>query len=291
MKDRTKKGLLDLLLLLAGTLLLAFAVKCIYEPLDMVTGGFSGLAILIKAVTEHMVPGGIPLGVSSLLLNIPVFLWAFWKKGKTFAGKSFAAMILLSLWLSILPAWTLAGDDMVIGCAFGGGIMGFGIGLVLRTRSTTGGTDMLAALLHMKFQQYSIVRIMQVIDAVIVLAGLSLFGLKSGLYAIIAIVITTKVSDLTVEGFKMSKAVYILSEKSEEIAQATMMELDRGMTGLHAKGMYTRQEKCMLLCVVSRKEIVWLKEIVMKTDPKAFLIICDAREVWGEGFQSYSEKM
>ena len=192
MKDRTKKGLLDLLLLLAGTLLLAFAVKCIYEPLDMVTGGFSGLAILIKAVTEHMVPGGIPLGVSSLLLNIPVFLWAFWKKGKTFAGKSFAAMILLSLWLSILPAWNLAGDDMVIGCAFGGGIMGFGIGLVLRTRSTTGGTDMLAALLHMKFQQYSIVRIMQVIDAVIVLAGLSLFGLKSGLYAIIAIVITTK---------------------------------------------------------------------------------------------------
>ena len=81
MKDRTKKGLLDLLLLLAGTLLLAFAVKCIYEPLDMVTGGFSCLAILIKAVTEHMVPGGIPLGVSSLLLNIPVFLWAFWKKG------------------------------------------------------------------------------------------------------------------------------------------------------------------------------------------------------------------
>ena len=180
---------------------------------------------------------------------------------------------------------------MVIGCAFGGGIMGFGIGLVLRTRSTTGGTDMLAALLHMKFQQYSIVRIMQVIDSVILLAGLSLFGLKSGLYAIIAIVITTKVSDLTVEGFKMSKAVYILSEKSEEIAQATMMELDRGMTGLHAKGMYTRQEKCMLLCVVSRKEIVWLKEIAMKTDPKAFLIICDAREVWGEGFQSYSEKM
>ena len=80
----------------------------------------------------------------------------------------------------------------------------------------------------------------------------------------------------------MSKAVYILSEKSEEIAQATMMELDRGMTGLHAKGMYTRQEKCMLLCVVSRKEIVWLKEIAMKTDPKAFLIICDAREVYGE---------
>ena len=86
MKDRTKKGLLDLILLLAGTALMAFAVKCIYEPLDMVTGGFSGLAILIKAVTEHVVPGGIPLGVSSLVLNIPVFLWAFLKKGKTFAG-------------------------------------------------------------------------------------------------------------------------------------------------------------------------------------------------------------
>ena len=290
MKDRTKKGLLDLLLLLAGTLLLAFAVKCIYEPLDMVTGGFSGLAILIKAVTEHMVPGGIPLGVSSLLLNIPVFHVEQRRQHIGSAGSTPGAQHQTDT-KSHDTATKGTTDDMVIGCAFGGGIMGFGIGLVLRTRSTTGGTDMLAALLHMKFQQYSIVRIMQVIDAVIVLAGLSLFGLKSGLYAIIAIVITTKVSDLTVEGFKMSKAVYILSEKSEEIAQATMMELDRGMTGLHAKGMYTRQEKCMLLCVVSRKEIVWLKEIVMKTDPKAFLIICDAREVWGEGFQSYSEKM
>ena len=150
---------------------------------------------------------------------------------------------------------------------------------------------MLAALIHMKLQQYSIVRIMQVIDAVIVVAGLSLFGLKSGLYAIIAIVITTKVSDITMEGFKMSKAVYILSEKTEEIAEAVMRELDRGVTGLQAKGMYTQKEKCMLLCVVSRKEIVWLKEIAMKTDPKAFLIISDTREVWGEGFQSYSEKM
>ena len=120
MKDRTKKGLLDLLLLLAGTLLLAFAVKCIYEPLDMVTGGFSGLAIIIKALTSWFSAGGIPLGVTSFILNVPIFIAAYIKKGKEFVGKSFLAMVLLSVWLVIIPPLDLAENDFVIGTILGG---------------------------------------------------------------------------------------------------------------------------------------------------------------------------
>ena len=285
------RWLQDVFFMVVGTVIIALAVKCVFEPLDMVTGGFSGLAILIKALTAHVVDGGIPLGVTSFVLNVPIFIWAFLKKGKEFAGKSFAAMILLSIWLSVIPAWDLSQQDMVIGCLFGGGLMGLGVGLVLRAHCTTGGTDMLAALLHIRLKQYSLIRIMQVIDALIVIAGLYLFGLKNALYAIFAIFIMMKVSDVTVEGMNMSRAVYIISDKSDEIAQALMTELDRGVTGLNAKGMYTHKERCMLLCVASKKQMVYLKETAMQIDPEAFLIICDAREVWGVGFQSYEDKM
>lgn len=281
----------DIIFMVVGTVIIAVAVKCVFEPLDMVTGGFSGLAIIIKAMTGRVIDGGIPLGVTSFVLNVPIFIWAFLKKGKAFAGKSFVAMILLSVWLSLIPAWDLSQQDLLIGCLFGGGLMGLGVGLVLRAHCTTGGTDMLAALLHIRLKQYSLIQIMQVIDALIVIAGLYLFGLKIALYAIFAIFVTMKVSDITVEGLNMSRAVYIMSDKSEEIAQALMSELDRGVTGLNAKGMYTHKERCMLLCVVSKKQMVYLKETAMQIDPNAFLIISDAREVWGEGFQSFSDKM
>ena len=281
----------DIIIMVVGTALVAFAVKCVLEPLDMVTGGFSGLAIVIKAMTTGLVKGGIPLGVTSFVLNVPIFIWAFWKKGKEFAGKSFVAMILLSIWLAVIPAWDLSQQDLLIGCLFGGGVMGLGVGMVLRAHCTTGGTDMLAALLHLYLKQYSIIQIMQVIDALIVIAGLYLFGLKIALYAIFAIFISMKVSDITVEGLNTSRAVYIMSDRSEEIAQSLLNGLERGVTGLNAKGMYTNKKRCMLLCVISKKQMVELKEIVMEIDPKAFLIISDAREVWGEGFQSYEDKM
>lgn len=292
MKKKIQNGWLqDILFMVVGTVIIALAVKCVFEPLDMVTGGFSGLAILIKEMTSHLVRGGIPLGVTSFVLNVPVFIWAFVKKGKEFAGKSFVAMILLSFWLAVIPAWDLSQQDLLIGCLFGGGLMGFGVGLVLRAHCTTGGTDMLAALLHIRLKQYSLIQIMQVIDALIVIAGLYLFGLKIALYAIFAIFVMMKVSDITVEGLNTSRAVYIMSDRSDEIAQALMSGLDRGVTGLNAKGMYTHKERCMLLCVVSKKQMVYLKETTMAIDPKAFLVISDAREVWGEGFQSYADKM
>ena len=277
-----KKTVQDLLLIIIGSGLTALPVKCIYDPLDMVTGGFSGLSIIIKALTSWIVAGGIPLGVTSFVLNVPIFIAAYIKKGKEFVGKSFLAMVLLSVWLVIIPPIDMAENDFVIGTILGGCLMGLGIGLVLRANCTTGGTDMLAVLIHSKWKQFSVVRLIQIIDALIVV---------SGLYAIFSIAVATKVSDITLEGLDVSRAVYILSDETQKISDVILSEMDRGVTGIQAKGMYTKQEKCMLLCVVSRKQIVWLKETVMEIDPKAFLIICDAREVWGEGFQSYSEKI
>jgi len=163
-----------------------------------------------------------------------------------------------------------------------------GIGLILLAKATTGGTDMVATIIQHYMRHYSIVQIMQVLDALIVLVGLYVFGLYAGMYSIIAILVVTKVSDTVMEGFKFSKAAFIITDKYDIVAKRILEELDRGVTGLYAKGMYSGADKCMLYCVVSQKEIVGVKEIVAEVDPAAFVIVSDAREVLGEGFLEYS---
>ncbi len=278
----------EYLMLIVGTALVAASIQCIYDPISLVTGGFSGLAIVIKSVTEPFFPGGIPLWFTNIALNIPVFLVAFKVKGKRFIGRTLVGAFLLSAWLYVLPAVDLTQGDYVLAAVFGGVTCGTGMGLILLAKATTGGTDMVATIIQHYAKHYSIVQILQVLDALVVLCGLWVFGIHAALYAIVAIFITTKVSDALMEGFKFSKAAFIITDQYELVAKRILGELDRGVTGLKAKGMYSGADKCVLYCVVSQKEIVQVKEIVAETDPNAFVIVSDAREVLGEGFLEYS---
>lgn len=277
------------LLIIVGTAGVAFAVQCMYDPCGLVTGGFSGIAIIIKSLTEHVIPGGVPLWLTNLLLNIPVFIVAYIKMGKRFIGRTLLGTVMLSVWLYILPVIDLTQGDMLLVALFGGVFSGAGMGMVLRANATTGGTDMVAALIQLKIRHYNVAQIMQILDGAIVILGFFVFGLRPSLYAIVAIFVTTKVSDAILEGFKYSKAAYIITDKYEEVAKILMEELDRGATGLKATGMYTGKDRCVLYCVVSKKQIVTLKEIVVNIDPKAFVIVSDVREVLGEGFLDYKE--
>lgn len=278
----------EYLMLIVGTALVAVSIQCIYDPISLVTGGFSGLAIVIKSVTEPFFPGGIPLWFTNIALNIPVFLVAFKVKGKRFIGRTLIGAFLLSAWLYVLPAADLTQGDYVLAAVFGGVTCGTGMGLILLAKATTGGTDMVATIIQHYAKHYSIVQILQILDALVVLCGLWVFGIRAALYAIVAIFITTKVSDALMEGFKFSKAAFIITDQYELVANRILGELDRGVTGLKAKGMYSGADKCVLYCVVSQKEIVQVKEIVAETDPDAFVIVSDAREVLGEGFLEYS---
>lgn len=275
-------------MLIVGTAFVAVSIQCIYDPISLVTGGFSGLAIVIKAVTEPFIPGGIPLWLTNIALNIPVFLVAFKVKGKRFIGRTLVGAFLLSAWLYVLPPIDLTQGDYILAAVFGGVICGIGMGLILLAKATTGGTDMVATIIQHYARHYSIVQILQILDAMVVLCGLYVFGLRAALYAIVAIFITTKVSDTLMEGFKFSKAAFIITDHYDLVAKRILQELDRGVTGLLAKGMYSGADKCVLYCVVSQKEIVQVKEIVAETDPEAFVIVSDAREVLGEGFLEYS---
>lgn len=274
---------IDAILMVVGTGLMALAIQCIYDPVGLVTGGFTGVAIIAKYVTK----GAVPLWLTNLVLNVPLFLLAALIKGKKFVARTAVATVLLSAWLYVIPLWDLAEGDYVLSAIFGGVICGVGMGMVLLARATTGGTDMLAALIQHKLRHYTIMQIICVIDGIIVAVGIYSFGVKAALYAIVAIYVTSKVSDTLMEGMKYSKAVFIVSDRYKEISDAIMTQMDRGVTGLDAVGMYSGDEKCMLYCVVSKKEIVVLKEIILNIDNNAFVIVTDAREVVGEGFLEY----
>ena len=284
-KNRRWQTLRDYVMIAIGTGLIAVAIQFVYDPSKMVTGGFSGISIIIKSITKWLVVGGIPLWVTNLVLNLPVFVVAWVVKGKQFVGRTAIATILLSGWLYLIPSFDIVKGDLVLAAIFGGLLSGTGIGFVLRAKSTTGGTDMVSVLLqHKLLRHYSVVQIMQILDGIIVLVGSAIFGLRMGMYAIVTIFIITKVSDALTEGVRYSRVAYIITEHKDQVSAQIMKNLNRGVTGLQAKGMYSNQEKCMLYCVVSKKEVVALKDLVKEIDARAFIIVTDAREVLGEGF-------
>jgi len=276
-------------LIIVGTFLLAIAIRMTYEPLDLVTGGVSGLAIIIKEITKVFFDEGIPLWVSNILLNVPLFAAALLIRGKEFLKNTVFATITFTIALAVVPSVSILSNDYLLSAIFGGVLGGAGMGLVFITMSSTGGTDLLAMIIHKYLPYYSVPQILIVIDVIIVIGGILSFGLSKALYAIIAVYVTTKVSDNILEGLKFAKMAYIISDEYDEIAKLILHEIDRGVTGISATGMYSNKEKKMLFCVVSKKEIIQLTEIAAKVDPKAFVIVSDAREVMGEGFREYRQ--
>ncbi len=279
-----KKRYIDYSLIVIGTGLLSFAIQCVYDPCSLVVGGFSGIAIIIKEVTKMLVPGGVPLWLTNILLNVPVFLLAWKIKGRQFVGRTIIATILVSLWLYIIPPFSFAGNSLFLASIFGGVISGAGLGFVFMAKATTGGTDMVGAIIQHYFKHISMPTFMMLLDAIIVTVGAYIFGLERALYAVISIYVVAKVSDGMLEGIKFAKETYIITDKHKEVADAILNEIDRGVTGIYAKGMYTETERYLLFCVVTKKELIQLKEIVGRIDENAFVIVSDAREVLGEGF-------
>ena len=274
---------IEYLLIVVGAFIMGFAIKNLYDPINLVTGGVSGIAIILKSVA------GLPLWITNTICNIPLFLAAWKIKGWSFIKRTLTATASLSLSLYIIPEAPFLMDDLFLTALFGGIVSGLGTGLVFLFQATTGGTDMPAALLQRipMLRHYSIARIMQVLDGMVVVLGAAVFGIRFAMYALIAIYAVAKVSDGFLEGLHFSKQAYVISDHYEEIAQAVMTRMERGVTAMDAVGMYSGQDKKMLFCVVSKKEIVVLREIVAEFDKKAFLIVTDVKEVFGEGFIEY----
>lgn len=273
----------DIFYIIAGTFLMALGINLAFDPMGMVCGGVTGLAIVIKHVTGLVAEGGVPVWLTNLLFNGPLFIIALKKKGKKYILKTVFATVSLSVWIYILPIFKLF-DEYLLATLFGGVMTGSGIGLVFARMATTGGTDLLSAILHEKLKHLSIPQLLAVIDGAIVVLGAVVFGIENAMYAICVVYLCSKISDGLLQGLKFAKMAHIISDKAEEIAEVVLRDVDRGATGVKVQGMYSKEEKKMLICVVTKKEIVELIDIVHKIDPSAFVIVNDVHEVRGEGF-------
>ncbi|MBU3145702.1 YitT family protein [Clostridium sp. CF012] len=285
MRIETKnENILNYIYIIIGTTILAAGINMFLAKIKLVTGGLSGLAIIIEYITENHFGRGIPLWFTNIAVNIPLIAIAIKLKGREFVGKSIFAATYLSFALfytSFIPAPEV---DLLLSSIFGGIFVGTGLGFVLRASASTGGTDLAANIIKVYLKNVPIARIMLVIDSTIVIIGAFVFGVEKAMYALISIYIVSKVVDSILEGINFSKAVFIISDNSKEIAEILMKDLKRGVTGINGTGMYTKGEKQVLFVVVGKNEIVHLQKMVKEIDKSAFITIADVREVLGEGF-------
>ena len=277
----------DILKIIVGSLLLGFSLNIFFEPYNLVAGGITGLGIVIKELSGRWFGWEVPLWLSNILLNAPLFIGAYFLQGKLFVIKTGFSTLMLSLGLYISKSWGYYSGELLINAVYGGVMGGAGIGLVLSASATTGGTDLLASILHHIFKYISVPAYLFVIDALIITLSIIVFGVNLALYAIIGIYLTSWLADKVVDGLHYSKALFIISDRSEEITQRLLKETDRGVTGIPVVGKYTGQSREMLYVVMSVKETVEAKRIVKEIDPTAFMMITDTQEVLGEGFSEH----
>ena len=254
---------------------LSFAI--FFLPRDIAPGGITGLATIIASFRA------INVGLLSFMINLPLFA-AGWKVvSLRFAIRSFLAMTLLSVFIDILPHVDISGD-MMLASLFGGVIMGVGLGMVVRSGATTGGTDMAAMIVHEHWNFLTVPMVLFAIDTVVVIIAAMAFGLRAGLFALVSLFTSTKAMDAIIKGFNTAMQFLIISTKQEEIVSRIHSEVERGCTRLEATGTYEGRKNDALLCVVSRMEAAKLKKIVSEVDPHAFVTVCDVHEALGEGF-------
>lgn len=283
-REFLKRHASDGIRIFIGSTITAFAVQYIFDPSGLVTGGVSGLAIIIKYLTENAFGVAIPLWLSTLVLNVPIFILAIFTDGFKSVIRSGLSWMIQTVELAIFPAADFMGDNLLLVAVYGGLCFGVGTGLLLDARATTGGTDMLGNSLHKYIRFISVGVLIQMLDGAIVILGAFIFNIEHTLYAIISVFIMGVVIDYIMARGRRAKIAFIISNASEEIAHDILYELDRGITGLQGRGMYSNKERTILVCICSNKDIVEMKDVVRKYDPKAFFVIANVSEAMGEGF-------
>ncbi len=266
-----------------GCALMAISLNFFLKPNMIAPGGVTGFAIILEELI------GIPIDITNLAINIPLFILGLMILGRTFGAKTAFAIFALSgfirLFIIIFGDNAMITQDLLLASIYGGVLFGVSLGMIFRLDGTTGGTDLAGAILNKYFPHISTAKLMMALDLIIVvIAGLVEKNIEISLYSIIALYIAVKLADFIVEGLNYAKSFYIISEKSEAIGYRIMEEIGRGVTVLEGRGLYTGNKRNVLLCVVNRTQVIKLKKIVHEIDERAFIMVSTIQEVVGEGF-------
>ncbi len=272
-----RKIINEYLIIILGCLFIALAFNLFFIPNEIAPGGLSGVATVLHVLF------GFPVGVTTLILNVPLFLIGVRQLGGHFGIRTLLATVLLSFLIDNIPVPALTNDSL-LASIYGGFLMGLGLGMIFRMKATTGGTDLMTTLIHKHFPSITIAWVLFAVDFLVVAAAAVFLGLSQALYAVVSLALSARVIDLVQEGLNTAKAVLIISDHSQEISKRIIDEMDRGVTLLNGKGAYTGTEKDVILCVVRHRQITQVKEITNSFDPSAFVLVADVREVMGEGF-------
>ncbi|MEI6852624.1 MAG: YitT family protein [Bacteroidota bacterium] len=291
-KKFSRKWFLEYTLILTGAFIMSVGFVYFISPYKFIPGGVYGIAIVIHYVTKGLMaiaPDGIPIGLMGLAFDIPLTIIGTRLLGPKFGMKTVVGFVAVSQFIMLLTYFQgdkpLVENDPLLSAIFGGVLLGVGIGIMFRSKATSGGSDIIAMIIA-KYTHLPLGQLMIYVDSVIVLLGLVVFrDWKIPLYSWLVIFITGKVIDTVIEGLNFEKTLFIISDKHEEIRDVIINDLDRSGTFIQGQGMFKGTEKKIIFTVVSRKELALLKDYVHKVDPHAFLTVINANEILGEGFK------
>lgn len=276
----------DIIFSIIGCIFISAGIVFFLLPLKISAGGFSGIA----TITYYLF--NLKLGTVIWILNIPLLIIGFFRIGKYFFFKTMFATWLLSFCINFFENMNLFLniDDILLSAIYGGVIIGIGTTCIFKANNSTGGTELLIQIILSYKDNIKVSKLLIIIDSIIVGLNLIIFKqIEIGLYSFIVLFLNSKIVDLFIEGVNFTKIVYIISDKSTEISNKILNDLDKGLSGIYGKGMYQNKEKLILMCVIKKRDLIKLKEIVKQVDDAAFMIISDAIDVYGLGFTKESK--
>lgn len=268
-------------LIIVGCALAGIGTATFLLPNQISSGGFAGIATVIYYFFN------VQMGSTILILNIPLFILGYIKLGKKFIFKTIIATFLYSKFIDVFSVFNFYTEDRLLSSIYGGILIGLGLAIVLKAEASTGGTDLIAHLAQNFNINIKMSNVIVFVDIIVVIINLIAFkDLEIGLYSAISIYIIGKMIDIVFEGINFSKIIYIISDKHEEILEIINKEVKKGATALYGRGSFTGKNKMVIMCVSKRRDIDKIKTISRKIDRNSFIIITEAREVYGLGFKN-----
>lgn len=299
-KPFSQKWFVSWSLIILGAFVLALGYVLFINPYNIVPGGVYGLSIVVHNLSTGLFgfwPEGVPIGLFGLFLNIPLTLIGIKILGPRFGVKTIVGFFLASAFMDLLTLFLGENDplglknDLLLSCIFGGVLIGVGLGLIFKSKATSGGSDIIAMIIS-KYTKWPLGQLLIYVDSTIVLIGLLVFkDWKIPLYSWIVIYISGQVIDVVIEGLNYEKMLLIVSKKHEEIRDIIINDLNRGGTYLQGEGLFNNEPKKVIYTIVNRRELAMLEDSINKIDPDAFLTVIDAKEILGGGFKSLNDKL
>ena len=279
-KREIKQRIINIIATLIGALIMAIGVALFLLPNKLSAGGVSGLATILYYLLK------IPMGTTIVFINVPLFLFALYRLGKNVFINSVIGTVSLSIFIDYFDRFNQLTNDGLLACIYGGILVGLGTGIVLKANSSTGGSDLFSQIVKSYNNSIPMGTIIMIIDIIVVTLNVVFLGeIEIALYSAIAIYLVGKMVDIIFEGVYFTKLFFIISNKTEDIANAIGKQIKRGTTGIYGRGMYTGENKLVLMCATGRRDVAKVRKLAKEIDPKCFIIITNSREVLGEGFK------